>query len=122
VYDVKAPSVPGGLTAASPTETPPLASWNASTDDRSGVALYRVLRNGAVVGTSTQRSFTDASLATAGTYAYAVQVVDAAASRYAVTASRERSLKPARFMPPLSAFPNISTSSRRSGIAHHHVL
>jgi chitodextrinase len=85
VFDVTAPSVPGGVTAASPTQTPPLVSWNASTDDRAGVALYRVLRDGALVGTTTGRSFTDSGVAAAGTYAYAVQAVDGAGNSSAAS-------------------------------------
>src|SRR3954470_16924685 len=46
VVDTTPPSVPGGLAAATPTSTQVLLTWNASVDDKAGVAGYRVYRDG----------------------------------------------------------------------------
>ena len=46
VYDVTAPTIPGSLTATTPTNSPPVLSWAASTDAFSGVDHYDVFRIG----------------------------------------------------------------------------
>lgn len=75
VTDITAPSVPTNLVTTVVGSTVSL-SWGASTDD-TGVAGYRVNRNGALVGTTTSAGFTDSGLA-AGTYTYTVAAFDAA--------------------------------------------
>ncbi|WP_458116492.1 fibronectin type III domain-containing protein [Arthrobacter sp. D2-10] len=82
--DTTAPSVPTDLVTTVVASTVSL-SWGASTDD-TGVAGYRVSRNGAVVGTSTSAGFTDSGLA-AGTYTYAVVAFDAAGNTSAASNS-----------------------------------
>jgi chitodextrinase len=74
--DTTAPSVPTGL-AATPASTQVSLAWNASTDD-TGVAGYRVRRNGTQIATPVTRSFVDTGLTTATTYTYTVAAVDAA--------------------------------------------
>ena len=62
------------------TDKPPRAplSWSASTDDV-GVAGYRVYRNGMLVGTVTDTSYTDAPGGKKGmSYRYTVVAYDAA--------------------------------------------
>ena len=50
-------------------------SWTASTDP-SGIASYRVLRNGVQIASTTSRSYQDKTPTTAGTYDYTVFAVD----------------------------------------------
>ena len=52
-------------------------SWSAAADD-TGVATYRVYRNGAHVGTTTATSWTNVSVAPGTTYTYVVRALDAA--------------------------------------------
>jgi hypothetical protein len=52
-------------------------SWSGSTDD-AGILGYVVRRNGAIVGWTTQTSFTDTGLAASTTYGYQVVAVDTA--------------------------------------------
>lgn len=75
--DTTAPSVPTGVAASATGPAGVDVSWSASTD-AVGVTEYRVLRDGAQVGSATGTSFTDATVSPSTTYAYAVQAVDAA--------------------------------------------
>ncbi len=77
LVDQTAPSTPGDLAAATPTSSAPALAWSPSSDGGSGVASYRVLRDGAVIATVNGTSFVDASVGD-GTYQYAVRAVDAA--------------------------------------------
>jgi chitodextrinase len=74
--DTTAPSVPAGLTAASPTAKSPVLSWSTSSDPDDPVAGYIVFRDGVQVGTTTATTFTDVGAAYGGTYAYAVAAKD----------------------------------------------
>lgn len=82
--EATAPSVPTNLTTSVSGSTVNL-SWGASTDD-TGVAGYRITRNGAVVDTATTAGYTDFSLA-AGTYTYSVTAFDAAGNTSAASNS-----------------------------------
>lgn len=73
--DTQAPSVPSGLTVNPGSNTVQLA-WQPSTDN-TGVAGYRVFRNGTAVGTTDQTSYTDSGLTANTTYQYSVVAYDA---------------------------------------------
>jgi len=75
--DTVAPSVPTGLASTGQTSSSVSLSWSPSSDNV-GVAGYRVLRNGAQVGTASGTSFTDSGLAPSTSYSYAVRAYDAA--------------------------------------------
>ncbi|TDD57992.1 alkaline phosphatase [Kribbella antibiotica] len=75
--DTQAPSVPTGLTAGAVTATSAALTWTASTDN-AGVASYDVLRNGAVVASSTTTSYTDTGLTATTSYSYSVVARDLA--------------------------------------------
>jgi hypothetical protein len=53
-------------------------SWSGSTDNLSGVAPYRVLRNGVMSATTSTTSFSDRNLVAGTTYTYQVYAVDKA--------------------------------------------
>jgi chitinase len=76
--DTTAPSVPAGLNSPSQTSSSIALAWTASTDNTggSGVAGYDVYRNGAIVGSPTTNSFTDAGLAASTSYSYRVRARD----------------------------------------------
>jgi endonuclease/exonuclease/phosphatase family metal-dependent hydrolase len=77
--DQTAPTAPAGLTVGSVTDSSATLSWNAASD-AVGVSSYRVYRDSALVGTTTQLGFTVTGLAPATTYTIAVTAVDAAAN------------------------------------------
>ena len=79
--DTTAPSVPGGLMATNITATQVTLSWSASTDTGgSGLAGYRVFRNGGTtpVATVAVTSYTDINLTAGTAYTYVVRAFDGA--------------------------------------------
>ncbi|MBI3947424.1 MAG: fibronectin type III domain-containing protein [Armatimonadetes bacterium] len=84
--DGTAPSVPTGLTATGLSSTQIALRWNASTDN-TGVAGYRVYRNGAQIATANTTAHTDSGLAAGTTYSYQVAAVDAAGNTSALCAA-----------------------------------
>jgi chitodextrinase len=77
IVDRTAPSTPPAPSpAAAVTGSAPQLSWPASVDAGVGVSGYQVRRDGVLVATATQPSFTDVGLAASGVYAYTVVAVD----------------------------------------------
>ncbi|MDX6402109.1 MAG: hypothetical protein QOF27_2715, partial [Gaiellaceae bacterium] len=78
-YDNAAPTVPSALNGTTPTASPPVLTWAASTDALSGVDHYDVLRGGTKINSSplTTLTYTDSS-PVAASQTYAVRAVDAA--------------------------------------------
>ena len=75
--DTIAPSVPTGLSGTAVSSTQIGLTWNASTDTGgSGLAGYKVYRNGTQVGTTTVESYSDTGLTPSTTYAYTVSAYD----------------------------------------------
>lgn len=77
VPDTSAPSVPGGVAAASTGATTASLRWSASTDNV-GVIAYEVYQNGALVQTVEGTSTTLGGLAPNTTYGFTVKARDAA--------------------------------------------
>ncbi len=63
---------PTGVTVTGTTGTTASLSWNAV----SGAASYRVYRNGAQAGSTTQTTYTDSGLSSGTSYTYTVAAVD----------------------------------------------
>ncbi|WP_418277413.1 glycoside hydrolase family 6 protein [Isoptericola jiangsuensis] len=84
--DTEAPSVPAGLAAGTVTDSSVALSWNASSDD-TGVAGYRVLRDGEVVAEVAGTSATDTGLDADTEYSYSVVAFDAAGNASAASAA-----------------------------------
>jgi hypothetical protein len=79
VLDTVAASAPSGLVAADVTlPALPSVSWSASSDAGSGVASYRIFRDGTQVGETTGLTFSDTSVSSAGSYSYTIEAVDRA--------------------------------------------
>ena len=68
------PSTPANV-VATPGDGQVSLSWNASTSG-SGIASYRVFRNGSQVGQPAGTAYTDSGLVDGSTYSYSVQAVD----------------------------------------------
>lgn len=76
-FDVSAPSVPTGVSAAGVSGSQVNVSWSAATDNV-GVVGYRVYRGGVQVATTAATSFADTGLSQTTTYSYAIAAYDAA--------------------------------------------
>ena len=83
--DTTPPPAPSGLVASSIASTSVSLAWNAVTDP-SGIAGYRVHRDGAQVGSPASITFTDSGLAGGTTYSYTVDARDNAGNVSAASA------------------------------------
>lgn len=70
------PTPPGDLTATAVSPTQIDLSWSAAEDPESGVAEYRVYRDGTLAGSTTETSFADVGLQPETTYRYQVTAVN----------------------------------------------
>jgi chitodextrinase len=75
--DSQAPSVPQGMAWTTITQTSIGLRWDASSDNV-GVTGYRIYRNGTLVGTTTNTSYTVSGLSCGTSYTIALAAVDAA--------------------------------------------
>jgi chitodextrinase len=75
--DTTPPSAPTNLTASGPTTNSISLSWSASADD-TGVAGYRVYRDGTFVTSTAQTSASVSGLSCGTSYGFAVEAYDAA--------------------------------------------
>jgi chitodextrinase len=75
--DTSPPSVPAGLSGTAFDSSRIDLSWSASTDTGgSGLAGYRVYREGVEIGTTTVPSYSDTGLAAVTSYTYTVEAYD----------------------------------------------
>ncbi len=87
VYDVTPPPAPGAFTAPAATAVKPTLTWAAVTDTGgSGTQNYNVYRDGTLLGTATNTSYTETDPAYPdGAYVYTVSAVDKAGNEGAPT-------------------------------------
>jgi chitodextrinase len=76
--DTSPPTVPAGLVVTPEGPTRVTLTWSAATDPESGVASYRIYRNGAVRATSTTTTFADTTVVANTQYSYQVSAVNGA--------------------------------------------
>jgi chitodextrinase len=76
--DIQAPSVPTNVSATPVSSTQINLSWTASTDTGSGVAGYRVYRNGTLIGETASGNYSNSGLQPQTTYSYRVSAYDQA--------------------------------------------
>jgi hypothetical protein len=76
--DTTPPSAPSNFSAAAISQSRINLSWSAASDVQSGIANYKVYRNGVVVDTSSGTSFSDTGLIEGTSYAYQVSAVNGA--------------------------------------------
>ncbi|HEY9584867.1 MAG TPA: S8 family serine peptidase [Candidatus Paceibacterota bacterium] len=77
IVDTVPPSTPSNLIAQAPDNTKVNLSWRAATDDVE-VVNYKVNRNGTVIATLSNTSYTDTGVLASVSYSYTVQALDAA--------------------------------------------
>ena len=71
------PSIPTGLTATVISATRIDLSWNASSDGgSSGIAGYKIRRNGTLIGSTGATSYSDTTVVGSSTYQYTVSAYD----------------------------------------------
>lgn len=118
VYDA-GPAAPTGLTAASPTKNKPVLNWTAVT----GAVSYKVYRNGTLIATTSNTTFTDTA-ATDGTHTYKVAAVEggvegAPTSAVSVVYDTTRPVlaftAPASFSGPFTTGPLVTVVASDSG-------
>jgi len=80
--DTIAPSVPTDLTATAVSSSQINLSWTKSTDD-TGVAGYKIFRDGSLINTSPTNSYSDTGLISSTTYTYMVSAYDGATNESA---------------------------------------
>ncbi len=73
--DGTAPTAPSNLSGTLKRGVVTL-TWSGSTDNLSGIASYRVLRNGVTSGTTSTTSFSDRNLVAGTTYTYQIYAID----------------------------------------------
>lgn len=85
MVDRTPPTTPGNLRVTGSTSSRIDLAWNPSTDNLSGVAAYRIYRNGRLLATvpSTQTSFRDTGVKAGERYCYQVSAVDKAGNESA---------------------------------------
>lgn len=94
--DTLAPSTPTGLVASAASPTRVNISWGASTDSGgSGLAGYRVYRNGAQIAATAAASHADAGVAGGTTYSYTAAAYDNAGNVSAQSSAASATTPPA---------------------------
>ncbi|MBN1782331.1 DNRLRE domain-containing protein [bacterium] len=78
VQDDTAPAAPQNLTAAPVNETEVGLSWSASSDAESGIAGYRIYRDGVFAGYTVNTTYADEDLVPGSSYTYTVSAVNGA--------------------------------------------
>ncbi len=74
--DSTPPSAPGPLSSSNVTANSVTLSWTAATDDRA-IGGYQIVRDGTVIDSTTNTTYTDTGLSPSTSYSYTVHAVDA---------------------------------------------
>ncbi|MDO8847310.1 MAG: S8 family serine peptidase [Coriobacteriia bacterium] len=106
--DTADPTVPAGLTATATSSSAVSLSWSAATDATSGVARYRVYRNGTWIASPTSLTYSATGLAPETTYSFTVSAVDVAGNESASSSAENATT--------LKAVPAITTTSLAAGL------
>ncbi|OGY22068.1 MAG: hypothetical protein A2113_02560 [Candidatus Woykebacteria bacterium GWA1_44_8] len=119
--DTTAPTPPGNLRVTNKTTNSVSLAWDASTDSGgSGLAGYRVYRDGAQVATTTSTSYSDSSLTPSTTYSYYVKAYDNAnnsANSSTISTTTLANPPPPKPTVSISASPASITSGQSSTLS-----
>ncbi|MEL7449962.1 MAG: Ig-like domain-containing protein, partial [Pseudomonadota bacterium] len=74
--DTTPPSVPANISGSADSDTSITLTWADAVDAQSGVFSYEVHRNGALIGSAADTTYTDTGLADATAYSYRVAAVN----------------------------------------------
>jgi chitodextrinase len=110
--DKTPPSIPTGLTASATSHSRINLAWRASSD-KSGVAGYRVLRNGVRVATTSATAYADTGLSAARRYTYSVAAFDRAGNVSAASSPASATTAP----PPDTAAPTSPSGLSATAIS-----
>jgi chitodextrinase len=115
--DVTPPTVPTGLTATGASVSRIDVRWTAAADD-TGVAGYRVYREGSLAATVAATSFSDTGLSPATTHTYAVSAYDAAGNASALSSPAVGATLPDTTPPSVpTGLAAVAVSARRIDLA-----
>ena len=107
--DTTPPSTPTGLNSPSKTTTTVSLAWNAASDTGgSGLAGYRIYRNGVLRTSTTQLTYTDSGLTPNTTYSYRVSAYDNAGNESAQSTALSVTTNA---NPPPTPAPTVSLSA-----------
>jgi chitodextrinase len=105
--DTTPPSVPTGLSTSFTSIDAVTLSWNASSDNVA-VTSYNVYRNGTLLGSTSELSYTDNTLTECNEYTYSVSAFDAAGNESEQSQGLDVSNCHPDLTPTLIVTPNIS--------------
>ncbi len=74
--DVTPPTTPANVAGTVVAGPQVELSWTAAADPETDIALYRIFRDGAEIGTSTTTNFADSGVTAPGSFSYAVSAVN----------------------------------------------
>jgi cytochrome c peroxidase len=83
--DTSAPTAPGSFSVAQVSESSISLTWNVASDD-TGVARYRLFRDGGLLATTTTPNYVDSDVTASSTYDYSLAAIDAAGNESALVA------------------------------------
>jgi hypothetical protein len=86
VIDTEPPTVPQNLSAQAVSDTQINLTWDASTDNI-GVSGYKIYRDGSIIATSSNTSYSDTGLSPSSSYTYQVAAYDRSANESDLSAS-----------------------------------
>jgi cytochrome c peroxidase len=92
--DIAAPSVPDSFLVSQASESSIGLTWNVASDD-TGVARYRLYRNGGLLATTTTPGYTDRDVTAPATYTYGLAAIDAAGNESGLVVLRATAEAPA---------------------------
>lgn len=120
--DVTPPTVPANLTAATVSSSQIKLSWMASTD-ASGVAGYRIYRNGSStpLATVVSTSYQDAGLNAGTTYSYRVAAFDASGNQSGLSNTASATTSPAVSSADLQP-PSVPASLTAAPVSQSQIL
>ena len=108
--DTTPPTVPAGLSTTVVSSSQINLSWSASTDPvvsgqvTSGLAGYRVYRNGALIGSTATTTYSDSLLTASTTYSYTVSAYDMAGNESAQSGAVSATTLSSGSQPPTTVF------------------
>jgi len=112
VVDDSPPSSPQGLQADAFSETQVNLTWQAATDEESGVRRYLIYRNGARVAESGSTRFTDTDLSDATQYTYQILAVNGCLLEGAKSASVRIATPPDKTPPTIKSVLGVGKTIR----------
>jgi len=114
--DTQAPTAPTGLASSNVTQTSVSLAWNASTDNV-GVTGYDVYRNGSLLASTANTSYSVSGLSASTTYSFYVKAKDAAGN----VSAASNTISVTTLTPPDTQAPTAPTGLASSNVTQSSV-